>query len=82
MCGSKYDVNEADIQNVLEQYSFRVTDTKGRSFETMAAELVGEIDLERVDRAVLSAGADSAAQSQAAFDEIKAILVELGVLEF
>lgn len=77
-----FQVTEDDIENVLEQYSMRVTDTKGKSFETMAAELVSEIDHARVEKAALKAGCDLEEQTQGALHEIKKILVDRGVLEF
>lgn len=76
-----YQVTEEDISNVLENYSLRVLDTQGKSFETMAAELMGEIDHARIEHVALKAGPDLDAQTQAANDEIKTILVEIGVLE-
>ncbi len=77
-----FQVTEEDIENVLQQYSLRVTDTQGKSFETMAAELIDEIDHGRIEKAALKSGTELDVQTQGAFDEIKQILVELGVLEF
>lgn len=77
-----YQVSDEDIENVLQNYSLRVTDTQGKSFETMAAELINQIDAARVEKAALRAGIDLDEQTQAANDEIKTILVELGILEF
>lgn len=77
-----YQVTEEDIQNVLEDYSLRVADTKGKSFETMSAELIGEIDHARIEKAALNSGCDLAEQTRGANAEIKDMLVELGVLEF
>lgn len=80
--GTAFQVTEDDIENVLREYSLRVTDTQGKSFETMAAELLGKIDCARVEKAALDGATTLEAQAQIAFDEIKDILVELGVLEF
>lgn len=80
--GTAFQITEDDIENVLHSHSLRVTNTHGKSFETMAAELLGEIDLARVEKAALKAGCDLDQQAQAALDEIKTILVEMGVLEF
>ena len=77
-----FAISEEDVENVLRAYSLRVTDTQGKSFETMAEELIDEIDHFRVARAALQAGCDIEDQIKAAFDEIKTILVELGVLDF
>jgi hypothetical protein len=77
-----YQVSDEDIENVMQSYSLRVTDTQGKSFETMAAELINTIDCTRVEKAALRAGNDLDDQTQAANEEIKKILVELGVLDF
>ena len=77
-----YQVTVDDIENVLHDYSLRVTDTQGKSFETMAAELIDEIDHDRIEKAALKSGCDLDEQTTGANDEIKKILVELGVLEF
>lgn len=77
-----FQTTEEDIENVLRDYSLRVTDAQGKSFETMAAELIGEIDAGRVEKAALDAGADMNNQIAGAYDEIRKILVEIDVLEF
>lgn len=74
-------VTAGDIQHVLEQYSLRVTDTQGKSFETMAAEMVDTLDLTTI--AAAAATADSpAAKRQAVFDSLHQLLVKEGVIEF
>ena len=82
MTCTAFQITNEDIENVLRNYSLRVTDTQGKSFETMAAELIGEIDCERIEKAALMSGSDLDEQTQGAYDEIKKILVELGILEF
>lgn len=82
MTCTAFQVTEEDIENVLRNYSLRVADTQGKSFETMAEELIDEIDCARVEKAALMSGCDLNDQTQGAYDEIKKILVELGVLEF
>jgi len=77
-----FQVTSEDIEGVLSAYSLRVADSKGKSFETMAAELIEEIDCGRVEKAALDSGETLDEQTQGAFDEIKAILTEMGVLEF
>lgn len=64
------------IETVLHAYSLRVTNTDGKSFETMASELIGQFDVERVAHALLRDPA------QGPFNEVKEILTELEVLEF
>jgi hypothetical protein len=82
MTCTAFQVTEEDIENVLRNYSLRVMDTQGQSFETMAAELINEIDCGRVEKAALASGGDLDVQTQGAYDEIKNILVEIGVLDF
>lgn len=69
------------IVDVLEAYALRVTNTNGKSFKKMATELIDEIDSTRVVR-VAMATESKEAMKQAAFDETKAALVDMGVLEF
>jgi len=77
-----FQITEKDIENVLRDYSLRVTDTEGKSFETMSSELIGEIDHVRVQKAALSSGVTIEEQATGANDEIRKILIEIGVLEF
>lgn len=77
-----FQITEEDVENVLSAYGLRVVDSKGKSFEALAAELVGEIDCARVEEAALNSGVTLEEQTQGAFEEIKDILVEMGVLEF
>lgn len=77
-----FAISEDDIENVLHSYSLRVTNTKGKSFETMAAELIYKIDHVRIEKSALNGGCDLDYQTNAAYDEIKQCLVELGILEF
>ncbi len=82
MACTAFQVTEEDVENVLQNYSLRVTDTNGKSFASMAAELICEIDEVRVEKVALKAGCELGEQTQGAHDEIKKILVEKGVLEF
>lgn len=77
-----FEIVAEDIQNVLEAYSLRVTDTNGMSFEQMSEGLITRIDLERVERAGIEGGSNLEEQTIAAYKEIHKILVEMGVLEF
>jgi flagellar hook-basal body complex protein FliE len=76
-----YVVTANDIENVLQQYSLRVSDTQGKSFETMAAELVDELDLTPVVEAASKADTTDA-QGQAVFNALHQLLVKEGILEF
>lgn len=77
-----FQVTEEDIENVLHDHSMHVADTQGKSFETMASELIHEINDARVEAAALAAGIDLEEQTRGAYDEIKTILVEIGTLDF
>ena len=81
MC-TAFEISPDDIESVLHSYSLRVANTQGQSFEAMAAELIDEIDRDRVEKAALKGGVDLGDQTSAALAEIKDILVEMGVLEF
>lgn len=82
MVCTAFQITEDDIENVLHAYSLRVTNTHGKSFETMASELISEIDHGRVEKAALNSGTELDVQTNGAYEEIKDILVEIGVLEF
>lgn len=75
------EVTADTIENVLSEYSLRVTDTQGKSFATMAAELVDEVNKCEAIRAAMDCDT-VAAMNQALFDHLKDQLVNLGVLEF
>lgn len=74
-------VSAGDIQSVLEQYSLRVTDTQGKSFETVAAEMVDTLDLTSIIAAA-ETGDTPVAKQQAVFDALHQLLVKEGVIEF
>ena len=71
------------IADVLRAYSLRVANTRGQSFDAMAAELVDElvdeIDAVRIEAA--ASGLEGDARATRIFEEIRAILVERQVLE-
>ena len=50
-----FQITSDDVENVLRDYSLRVTNTNGQSFEHMAEELIDELDHERIERAALAA---------------------------
>jgi hypothetical protein len=78
---TQYIVTADDVENVLREHSLRVTDTKGKSFETMSAELVDELDMTTVVEAASLANTVNA-REQAVFNALHALLVKDGVLEF
>lgn len=75
-----YQMDESDIEHVLREYSLRVTNTDGESFATMAKGLIDEIDQGRIVRVAMAAETVEGME-QAAFDEIKTVLVEMGILD-
>jgi flagellar hook-basal body complex protein FliE len=76
-----YIVTANDIENVLSQYSLRVSDTQGKSFETMAAELVDELDMTTVVEAASKAETETA-KGQAVFEALHKLLVNEGIIDF
>lgn len=74
-------VTAGTIQSVLEQYSLRVADTQGKSFETIASELVDTLDLTTVIAAAAN-GDSVTAKQQAVFDALHQLLVKEGIIEF
>lgn len=77
-----FQITADDVANVLRDYALRVINTNGLSFETMAESLVDELDHARIEAAALNAECDLEAQTVAAYAEIKAALVEAGIIEF
>lgn len=77
-----FQITPDDVSSVLRDYSLRVANANGMSFEHMAEELIDQLDHERIERAALAADCDLTKQTAAAYEEIRTSLVELGVLEF
>jgi len=80
---SQHEPLSSMIADVLRAYSLRVANTRGQSFDAMAAELVDElvdeIDVVRIEAA--ASGLEGDARAKRIFEEIRAILVERQVLE-
>ena len=77
---SAYEVTEEDVENVLRSNALAVANTNGKSFESMANELLGHLDLDLVEQAALY-GDDLDEQTDYANDEIARQLRVMGVLE-
>ena len=77
-----FEITPEDVEAVLHSYTHRVMNTQGLSYEALSEELINEIDHGRVEKAALKGGCDLDSQTQAAHDEIHAILVEMQVIEF
>ena len=75
-----YQVTEEDVETVLQEHWAQVANTNGRSFETMAAELIGTLDHQLIVKAALH-GDDLDQQSVYASQEIVRQLRVNGVLE-
>ena len=75
-----YEVTVEDVESVLRSNSLAVANTNGKSFESMANELHGDLDFDLIERAAL-AGDDLDEQTDYANDEIARQLREMGVLE-
>lgn len=82
MASAAFQVTADDVECVLHSYSCRLMNTDGLSIVDLSAELIDEIDRERIEKAALNASTDLDEQTEAALKELKANLVELGVLEF
>ncbi len=82
MSRNAFEITPDDVESVLQAYSLRVANTGGRAFSDLAEELFDEMDHERIQDAALAGSTDLDGQTQAAFDEIKNSLVELGVIDF
>lgn len=79
-----FGITEDDIQTVLSNNAVFVANSEGRSFEQMAEVLLngwGGDELDRIENAALDGGIDMDEQTDAAHAEIRAILVEQGVLK-
>jgi len=75
-----YEATVEDVENVLRSNSLAVANTNGKSFETMANELHGDLDFDLIEQAAL-AGDDLDEQTDYANDEIARQLREMGVLK-
>ncbi len=79
-----FGINEEDITTVLRQNAAQVANTNGVPFDVLGEQLFNDwTDLEsyRVAKAALEGGLDLDEQTEAAYMEIRAILVEKGVLK-
>lgn len=75
-----YQATEEDVENVLRKHSLAVANSLGKSFESMANEVFGSLDLDLIEKAALM-GDDLDVQTEYANDEIARQLREAGVLE-
>ncbi|KVP39965.1 hypothetical protein [Burkholderia ubonensis] len=79
-----FGITEEDIANVLRQNAVHVANSNGMSFAAMSEQLYNDwtnVELARVAKAALNGGVEMDQQTTAAHGEIRAILVEQGVLK-
>lgn len=76
-----WEVTEEDIEDVLRENSLLVVDSGGATFAAMAAGILYTLDCGRVSAAAVAGGDDMESQTEASHREIRAILVETGVLK-
>ncbi len=75
-----FEITPEDIEAVLHANLPQVV-FDGRSVDEMAADLIDELDAERIEQAALRSGCDLNDQTQGAHDEIAALLREMGVID-
>lgn len=79
-----FGISEDDLATVLEMHAAHVANTNGVPFSVMAEQLFNDwssTEFDRVAAAALDGGVDMDDQTSAAYEEIRAILVEQGVLK-
>lgn len=76
-----YAVSEEDIENVLSSNAMTALYENTAPIDKMAAVLIGQLDLDKVEAAALC-GDDLDEQTDLANDEIAAQLRSIGVLKF
>lgn len=80
MTNNAYQATEVDVENVMRSNCLSVANTKGKSFESIANEVFGDLDFELIEQAALFGGSLDE-QTDYANDEITRQLREMGVLE-
>lgn len=80
MKNAAYQATEDDVENVLRSNGLAVANTKGKSFESIANEVFGDLDFDLIEQAALL-GDSLDEQTDFANDEIARQLREMGVLE-
>lgn len=75
-----YQVTEEDVENVLRSNSLAVANTNGKSFESIANEVFGNLDFDLIEHAALC-GDDLDEQTDYANEETARQLREMGILE-
>lgn len=79
-----FGITEEDLTYVLRQNAMHVANSKGVSFDAMGEQIFNDwsdTEFGRIEKAALDGGVEMDDQTEAAYGEIRAILVEQGVLE-
>ena len=76
-----FGITDEDVMTVLCANALHVTNSDGKPFDVMAAELLGDIDHDAVALAAINASTDIDEQTTAAHLEITRQLVTMGVLK-
>ena len=80
MSNTAFEISEEDVSLVLSSNSLAVANSDGKSFDTMATELIHLLNLDEIEGAALY-GDTLDEQTNFAHDEITRQLRNLGVLE-
>lgn len=75
-----FEITVEDVESVLRSNSLAVANTNGKSFESIANEVFGNLDFVLIEKAALY-GDDLDGQTDYANDEIARQLREMGILE-
>lgn len=75
-----FQISSDDVITVLRRRSLHVANTNGHSFESMAEEILDDLDTDRIEFAALRASTDLDEQTDAALDEIERQLIDHGVI--
>ena len=76
-----FGITDEDVMTVLCANALHVTNSDGKPFDVMAAELLGDLDHDAVAMAAINASIDVDEQTTAAHLEITRQLVTMGVLK-
>ena len=76
-----FGITDEDVMTVLCANALHVTNSDGKPFDVMAAELLGDIDHDAVALAAINASTEIDEQTTAAHLEITRQLVTMGVLK-
>lgn len=79
-----FGITEEDITNVLRQNAAQVANSNGVPFDIMGEQIFNDwtdLEFDRVAKSALDGGVEMDDQVEAAYAEIRAILVEQGTLK-